>query len=294
MTNIGIITVRDRAYHPNRRLMEAAIDQGHEITLIHPYRLWPLLAGNKPDVFGQPEMGGPDVVLPRQGATIGDSCQALIAPFSLMGIPVVNNLTSIRLAKNQFHTLQTLAAACIPVPDTLFINSFEGIQNAVDQVMGFPVVVKPVSGRQGEGVILVESLGHLEAVTQKILDERIGFLIQRFIPPTGRRDIRVLVVGGKVVGAMELKPAPGDFRANYHLTKNSHRIDISSPIQEIALRAACALGLQIAGIDLITAADGRTLVIEANYSPGFKGMEAATGLDMAAAIVGYVSDITRR
>ncbi|MBW1642121.1 MAG: hypothetical protein JRJ76_04720, partial [Deltaproteobacteria bacterium] len=114
--NIGIITVRDRDYHPNRRLAEAASEQGHRITLVHPYRVWPVLERGIPNLVGHSSTDALDVVLPRQGATIGDSCLALIRHFSLMGIPLVNDLDSIRLTKNKFLTLQTMTAARIQVP----------------------------------------------------------------------------------------------------------------------------------------------------------------------------------
>ncbi|MBC8459463.1 MAG: RimK family alpha-L-glutamate ligase [Deltaproteobacteria bacterium] len=287
--NIGIITVRGSDYHPNRRLREAATDRGHKIILVHPYRIWPSLVKNEPSVVGQqPGIEFLDVVLPRQGATVGNSCLALIRHFSLMGIPVVNDLDSILLTKNQFHTLQTMAAARIPVPDTLFVNSPEGLQEAIARLKGYPVVVKQVSGRQGEGVILVETKHNLESVTYEYLDRRKGLLVQRFIPPVRRQDIRVLVVGGKVVGAMELRPKEGDFRANYHLSKESSPRDLSQELEEITLKAVAAVGLEIAGVDLIVDKNGRANVIEVNYSPGFKGMEAATGLDIAAKIVEYV------
>jgi ribosomal protein S6--L-glutamate ligase len=287
--NIGIITVRGSDYHPNRRLMEAATDRGHKIILVHPYRIWPSLVKNEPSFAGQqPGIELLDVVLPRQGATVGNSCLALIRHFSLMGIPIVNDLDSIRLTKNQFHTLQTMAAARIPVPDTLFVNSPEGLQEAIVRLKGYPVVVKQVSGRQGKGVILVETKHNLESVTYEYLDRRKGLLVQRFIPPEKRQDIRVLVVGGKVVGAMELRPKEGDFRANYHLSKESSTRDLSQELEEITLKAAFAVGLEIAGVDLIVDKNDRANVIEVNYSPGFKGMESATGLDIAANIVEYV------
>ncbi|HBF43128.1 MAG TPA: hypothetical protein DDW42_05760 [Desulfobacteraceae bacterium] len=287
--NIGIITVRGSDYHPNRRLMEAAVEQGHRIILVHPYRIWPSLLKNEPGVVGQQQRIEPlDVVLPRQGATVGNSCLALIRHFSLMGIPVVNDLDSILLTKNQFFTLQTIAAARIPVPDTLFVNSPEGLHEAIARLKGYPVVIKKVSGRQGEGVILVETEHNLESVTNGYLDKRKGLLVQRFIPPIGRQDVRVLVVGEKVVGAMELRPKQGDFRANYHLSKKSRPRDLSPELEEITLKSAAAVGLEIAGVDLIIDKNDSASVIEINYSPGFKGMEAATGLDIAAKIVEYV------
>ncbi len=286
--NIGIITVRDSDYHPNRRLSEAAAQYGHKTVLLHPYSLWPSLVESKPEVSGQPDVGTLDVVLPRQGATIGDSCLALIRHISLMGIPLVNDLDSILLAKNQFHTLQVLAASRILVPDTFFVNSPEGFKPVIARLKGYPVVLKQTSGRQGKGVILVKNKLNLDSAIHDHLDKRKGLLIQRFIPPVGRKDIRVLVVGGKVAGAVELKPKKGDFRANYHLSQKSRSLILPAELERLALKAADTVGLKIAGVDFIVGQDGRAMVLEVNYSPGFKGMEAATGLDIAAKIVEYV------
>ena len=286
--NIGIITVRDRNYHPNRRLAEAASEQGHRTTLIHPYRVWPVLEKGRPTLEGHSGMDTLDVVLPRQGATIGDSCLALIRHFGLMGIHLVNDLDSIRLTKNKFLTLQTLTAAMIHVPETVFINSPEGFQIALERLGGYPVVTKQASGRQGEGIVLVETNDDAESVTRDHLDRRKGLLVQRFISTAGRQDIRVLVVGGIVIGAMELRPRKGDFRANFHLSKESCFKDLSPEQEKIALNAASAVGLEIAGVDLIVDKKDRVSVIEVNYSPGFNGLEAATGLDIAGGIVKYV------
>jgi ribosomal protein S6--L-glutamate ligase len=288
--NIGIITVRDPDYHPNRRLREAAVVQGHRLTLVHPYRVWSELKDTTLSMVGMPDMASLDVVLPRQGATVGDSCLALIRHFSLMGIPVVNGLDSIRLARNKFLTLQALAKARIPVLHTLFVNSESGFHEALIRLGGYPVVIKQVSSRQGEGIILVEKTHNEQAITRKYLDKRKGLLVQRFIPPEGRQDIRVLVVGGNIVGAMELHPRKGDFRANYHLSKESKPRDLTPELARISLEATSAVGLEISGVDVMVDKEGQISVTEVNYSPGFKGLEAATGFDIADRIVGYVAE----
>ena len=288
--NIGIVTVRDHEYHPNRRLIEAAAEQGHRAMLIHPYRVWPCLDKGKPLLVGQPEIKQMDVILPRQGATVGDSCLTLIRHFSLMGIPVVNDLNSIRLAKNQFLTLMALTEAGVNVPDTVFVNSAHGFHDALVRLGGFPVVVKQASNRQGEGVALIETERNVHTVIHDYLDEREGLLVQRFIPPKGRQDIRALVVGGKIAGAIELWPREGDFRANIHLSGKSRPKNLSHGLEDIALKATDAIGLDIAGVDLILDQNERINVIEVNYSPGFRGMEASTGLDIAGRIVNYLAD----
>ena len=136
--NIGIITVREHNFRPNRRLMEAADAKGHRITLVHPYRVWAGLGGGMENL---------DVVLPRQGTTLGNACLLLIHHFSMMGIPLVNNLNSIRSDKKQFFALRTLSAARIPAPDTVLVNSVKGLEDALAWFGGFPVVVKRVNSR---------------------------------------------------------------------------------------------------------------------------------------------------
>ncbi len=290
---IGLITVRGPDYHPNLRLAEAARERDHRILLVHPYRVWPDLIGGKFSLVGMPDTEVPDIVLPRQGATVGESCLALIHQFGLIGIPVVNNLDSIRISKNKFFTLQILTAAGIPAPDTLFVNSEEGFWEAVKRLGGTPLVAKQVSGRQGTGVILFDSINSAALSIKDYLDRRSGLLIQRFIPPAGRKDIRALVIGGEVAGAMELKPREGDFRANFHLSGESYPKDLPSELARIAVKAVSAVGLDIGGVDLLLDKKGRAYVIEVNYSPGFKGLEAATGMDIAGRIVDYAVETYR-
>lgn len=288
--NIGIITVRDHEYHPNRRLIEAAGEKGHRAFLIDPYRVWPCIEGGRPGVVGHFDMVPVDVVLPRQGATVGASCLALIRHFDLMGIPVVNDANAIRLTKNQFLTLMALTAAGIAVPDTVFVNSAQGLHDALLRLEGFPVVVKQVSSRQGEGVFLAETAQQVQQLVSAHLNEHHGLLLQRFIHPKGRSDIRALVVGGKIAGAIELWPRAGDFRANVHLGGICRPKELSPELEAIAIKAAATVGLEIAGIDLIVDQNTRSNVIEVNYAPGFRGMEAATEIDIAGRIVDYLVD----
>ncbi len=283
--NIGVISVRDAAYPPNLRLRRAAASQGHRVTLIHPYRMWPGFKNQRPVLVGA-AAPAPDVILPRQGATLGDTCLSLIRHFSLMGVPVINPMDAIRKAKDKFLSLQALQDKGLPVPDTILVNDPDGLSGAALSVGGFPVVVKTVSSRQGAGVVLVETPLQMQALSRD-LNRRTGLLIQRFIPPEGRKDLRIVVVGKKTAGAAAFVPNPGDFRANYHLTGKSQAAEPDPSLLETALRAAEALDLEIAGVDLMLDAAQRPFVIEVNYSPGFEGIESATGKDIAGEIVRY-------
>ncbi len=284
--NIGIITVRDKDYPPNFRLMQAAREQKHRATLIHPYRVWPAFRKGQMILVGEAVLP-PDIVLPRQGATLGDACLSLIRHFRLMGIPVVNAMEAIRKAKDKFFCLQLLQDQGLPVPDTVLVNAVEGLSRAVFELGGFPVVIKPVSSRQGEGVTLVKTGGQLQEAG-KGLDRRSGLLVQQFIPPEGRKDLRVVVIGEKIAGAAEFTPVPGDFRGNFHLSQKSRAVTPNPEILDLAITSAKRLGLEIAGVDLLVDAQKRPFVMEVNYSPGFRGLEAATGHDIAGEMVRYL------
>ncbi len=286
--HIGIITVRSAAYHPNRRLRQAAEARGFRLSLVHPYETWPAIQDGAVTLRGR--LQPLDAVLPRQGATVADACLPLIRHFSLLGIPVVNGLEAVSLTRNQFLTLQVLAQAGLPVPDTWFVNSVQGLERARRALGGAPVVVKRVSGRQGSGVHLLERGTLSVEFARRFLQKRKGLVVQRFVPPAGRQDIRIVVVGDQVAGAMRLKPRAGDFRANYHLSRTSEPLDPPSQWVRLALEAVRVTGLEIGGVDLMVEPGGRALLVEVNYAPGFRGLERSTGLDIAGRIVDYVAE----
>lgn len=282
---IGIVTVRDKNYHPNGRLIEAAAEKGHQARLIHPYRVWPGTTEKSLGFKGDPHARALNVVMPRQGATIGESSLTLLHHFKCMGLPMINGFEAVCLARSQIMTLQKLAADNLPVPDTLFVNSAEGFHEAAEWVGGYPLVAKQVSGRQGAGVYLVKTRGQADTVIEKHLHPPTGLLVQRFLPVPGRRDIRVMVINGRAVGAMEMQPVDGDFRANFHLTGKSRPFELTLPVDNVAVKAAHAMGLDIAGVDIIVDRHESMYLIEVNYAPGFKGLEQATGLDIAGCMI---------
>ena len=281
-------------YHPNRRLSEAAARRGHTVILIHPYRSWPGFRNQAQKViFWESEGSVPDAVLPRQGADVGSSCLALIRQCQLREIPVFNSFEAVRISRHQFYTLQALSAAGIAFPDSVFVNSADGFSRAVTDLGGYPVVAKEVSRRQGSGVLKVDSTAMSDAIIAEHLEkpqkERQGLLIQRYLPPSGRQDFRTLVVGQKVIGAQAMTSPPGDFRANFHLSGLSRSFEVTPEIEDLSIRASQAVGLDIAGVDIMVENGGTPLVGEINYAPGFKGLEAATKQNIAGKIIDYVA-----
>jgi len=292
--HIGIITVQDSDYHPNRRLLEAARKAGHQGMLIHPYHLWPITALGRLEVTGAHFASLPHVVLPRQGAQIGDSCLALIHQFQLMGMPLVNDHQAVSIARNKFLTQQVLTAAALPCPDTVFVNKESGFFRAVDQLGGYPVVAKQTSERQGDGVLRITDASDALQRALPALDRRLGLIVQRYLPPEQRRDIRALVIGGEVVCAVALIPPKGEFRANFHLGSTIEATALSAELGTLAVGAATVVGCDVAGVDMIVDKDDRPFIVEVNYSPGFKGLEAATGLDIAGRIIQFAADRYRQ
>ena len=287
--NIGILSVQDEKYPPNQRLMEAALQAGHRARLIHTR-----------DCLSEIERGRvtiaingcerPDILLPRIGATINDYALGVVRQFELSGIPVVNGFGAILLARHKFLSLQTLATAGLPVPNTRLVVNIRGFQEAVKGLGGYPVVAKMPSSRQGSGVVRIDSGVMSEFLMENLQDNSRGVLVQEYLAPEGRRDIRAFVVGGQVVGAMELSPLEGDFRSNIHLTGLGKGLTLDPDLSELAIRSSEVLGLEIAGTDIIIDKAGAPNIIEVNYSPGFRGLEQATGMDIASRIIGYVSD----
>jgi len=291
--NIGIMTVNDISFHPTRRLTQAAEKMGYRTLLINPYQM---LSGIKQGslqyvIEGLSQM--PDVVLPRQGSPMGEYGLALLRQFMHLGIPLINGLDGITIARNQYITLQTLAAAGLPVPDTFFITAEAGFHRAIERLGGYPVVVKQMDGMGGEGVNLVKKEHDIQGLCEERLKGKKGLVVQRLISPDHRKDLRILVVGNQVAGSMALTPKKGEFRSNFHMDGKVRAVNLSPQWEEMAIKAARACHLEIAGVDLIVAANGTPYIMEVNYSPGFRGLEGVTGIDIAGKMIDHIAGIMK-
>lgn len=280
---LAVISVQGEDYHPNRRLLEAAAARGLDLTLLHPFRAWCSLAEGRAGLLdGRP---APQAALPRVGSTISPYTLLLLRHLELMGCRLVNRPGPVELASFKDRCLQVMAGAGLPVPDTVFLNRPQAWEAAVERLGGYPLVAKLPQGRQGRGVALIQDESQAQLARRVWLRQRRGLLLQRYLPPQGRRDLRVLVVGGQAVAAVELTPPPGEFRANVHLGGRPRAMDPAGEPGRLA-RAACrALELDVAGVDLVLDRRNVYYVMEVNHSPGFQGLEEATGLDVAGLIV---------
>jgi len=214
--NIGVLTVKDRDFHPNMRLHQAASGLGHSLSLINPYRMMSGICDNcfEFDIDGAKRV--PDLVLPRQGSPMGDYGLAIIRQFEHLGIPLVNGLKGVTIARNQYITLQTLATAGLRVPNTIFLTGKSQLSQALDRLGGFPIILKLVNGMGGDGVVKARNHDEAETFLDSHLPQKQGVVAQQFFRPQGRCDIRLFVIGREVAGAMALTPKDDDFRANIH------------------------------------------------------------------------------
>jgi ribosomal protein S6--L-glutamate ligase len=194
---------------------------------------------------------------------------------------------AISRARDKLWSLQLLAKQQVAVPPTAFAHDRESIAAAVERVGGAPVILKLLAGTQGIGVVLAETLPGAAAIVETLQSVREHMLVQRFVRESGGRDVRALVVGERVVAAIERRAADGEFRANLHRGARAARIELGPELERLAVRASQALGLQVAGVDLVQGPEG-PLVIDVNASPGLEGVETTTGLDVAGAIVEHL------
>jgi ribosomal protein S6--L-glutamate ligase len=291
--DIGILTTRNHHYHPNRRFIEAGLKMGHRPLLIDP---WKCLLKVGPNGEGMAYRGKAfphvDVVLPRIGATIEDYEMAVVKQLELMDVPLVNGFDSIAKSRDKFACLQILAAQGIAVPRSIVVTGGRNLAKVIRELHGPPVIVKLLRGRQGTGVTLAESYQAVEFVINNLSGFGDAALLQEFVEESRGRDIRVLVVGTEVKAAMMRQSLGNDFRSNIHLKGVGRGIELPDEYKEIAVRSAQALGLDVAGVDILESRAG-PMVLEVNYSPGFRELEKVARMDIAESILTYAVNLVR-
>lgn len=280
---IGILS-RRAALYSTTRLREAAEARGHEVQIVDYLRCYMNITSQKPSVI----LGGKnldfDAIIPRIGATYTFYGTAVVRQFEMMGVYCLNESQSIARSRDKLRALQILSRHDLGVPATEFTRQAEHVPACIERVGGTPVVVKLLQGTQGIGVVLAESPRAASSVVEAFhgLDQNI--LIQQFVKESKGADIRALVVGRKVVGAMKRQAGAGEFRSNLHRGGSATKIRLPVEYRRTALAAARALGLRVAGVDMLESRDG-PMILEVNSSPGLEGITKATGIDVADSII---------
>jgi ribosomal protein S6--L-glutamate ligase len=236
-----------------------------------------------------------DVLIPRLDLVARTDLEvSLIKQFQLMNIPVVNRYMPTLNAKNKLRTMQILSKKGIPVPKTIVVRKFEYLDAAIEAVGGYPVILKSPFGSFGVGVIILESRRSLYSALDFIVNNVKSnmLMIQEYVAEADGSDFRAFVVGDRVVAAMRRTAKKGDFRSNLHLGGEASKVVLTKQEQSLAVKAMKALGLQVAGVDLLRSKKG-PMVMEVNSNPGFVGLTNVTGIDVAKEIVKYAVQFAR-
>jgi ribosomal protein S6--L-glutamate ligase len=284
---IALLT-RNPKLFSHKRIIEAATSRGHEIVPVDYLRCYMNITSRKPELrYLGNKLDGFDAVIPRIAASHTFYGLAVLRQFEMMGVYPLNESVAIGRSRDKLRSLQILARDGVGMPITAFANDTTRPDEIIDIVGGAPAVMKLLEGTQGIGVVLGETYKSVKSVIEAFHGANIAILVQEFIKEAEGRDIRVIVIGGKPVAAMSRKGAEGDFRSNLHRGGHAEKIQISKAERATAIKAAKSMGLNVCGVDMLQSSRG-PLVMEVNSSPGLEGIEKATGVDVAAAIIGFL------
>jgi ribosomal protein S6--L-glutamate ligase len=271
--------------------VEAVKAAGHEAVVVDHSICDLIIEQEGPSIiFKGQSLTDIDAIIPRIGASVTFYGTAVVRQFELMGAFSANNSQAIVRSRDKLRSLQILSRAGLGMPKTAFTNfSKGGEKQIIEHVGGAPLIIKLLEGTQGLGVVLAETKKAGQSVIEAFHGLRARIIVQEFIKEAKGADIRAFVVNGKVVGAMKRQGAEGEFRSNLHRGGKATVIKLSRAERAAALGAAKALGLDVAGVDMLQS-DRGPLILEVNSSPGLEGIEKATGVDVAGAIIKFIEE----
>lgn len=286
---VAILSREPRSYS-TRRLVDAGTQLGHKVRVYDTLRFSLELAQQTPGLLYKGKALPPiDAVLPRVGASVTYFGTAVVRQFEQMGTFCTNSALSITNSRDKLKSLQVLSKHDIGIPPTTFVRDREDVLPAIDRVGGAPVIIKVLEGTQGVGVILAETEAVAASIVETLHSAKQNVLIQKFVSESKGRDIRAIVVGDQVVAAMRRVASSEEFRSNLHRGGRSERVVLTPEYERVAVRASQILGLRVAGVDMLES-DAGPQVMEVNSSPGLEGIEGVTNLDVAGAVMAYVTN----
>jgi ribosomal protein S6--L-glutamate ligase len=292
--DIGLLSGSMNVYS-TKRIAEEAEKRGHYIERVDHTKCSVKLGKGKPQIYlGEEEITNEfDAIIPRIGAKVSRHGAAIVKQFEMNGIFSTARSLSILRARNKVRTLQIMARKGIPIPETLFSINPDNIKEQIQILGGAPVIIKLQEGTQGLGVILAESEKSAKSILDTFYKMDTNILMQKYVEESNGVDIRIFVVGNKIVACMKRTSEVGEFRSNVHRGGSTEKVKISREEEFIALNATKHIGLGVAGVDLIRSEKG-PLLIEVNASPGLQGIEGATGVNIAKEIILFVERNGRR
>ncbi len=288
------ILSREPKSYSTQRLVAAALERGHEAVVVDHLRCNLVLEKGRPGIICNDELlTGFDAIVPRIGASVTFYGTAVVRQFEMMKVRTAVDSQAIVRSRDKLRSMQILSRAGVGMPKTAFTNNSADVPAMIRQVGGAPVIIKLLEGTQGLGVVLAESEKAAQSVIEAFHNLKARIIVQEFIAESKGADLRAFVVDGEVVGAMRRQGAEGEFRSNLHRGGVGTLVKLTRSEKAAALLATKALGLGIAGVDMLQSSRG-PLVLEVNSSPGLEGIEKATGLDIAGRIIDYTAALSKR
>lgn len=284
-------TIRSKKLPTDIKMLRNAVKElGHIPKIIREDKCQVYFTGKRPKLlYGGKPFPKVDVIIPRFTALSNATLRAtVLQQLELLKIPVLQSYKSVVRAKNKLRTLQLLTKKHIPVPKTIIVGRFEYLDTAIKKVGGFPIILKTPFGSFGKGVAIVESKRALHSAFDLLLTspEFSYLLIQEYVKEAKGKDIRVFIIGGKILTSMERVAARGDFRSNIALGGAGKVAKLTKEEEKIALAAAKAVKLNFAGVDILRSKKG-PVVMEVNCNPGLEGITEVSGIDVPKKIIKY-------
>lgn len=285
--NIAILS-RDPKLYSTKRLVEAGEKRGHNIRVLDHLKCNLVIEKKNPKIiYNGEEIKDIQAIIPRIGASVTFYGTAVVRQFEMMNVFTAVESQSLVRSRDKLRSLQILSRAGLGLPKTIFTNYSKDVDRILKEAGGAPVVIKLLEGTQGLGVVLAENKKAAVSVVEAFNGLKARVIVQEFIKEAKGADIRAFVVDGHVVGAMKRQAKEGEFRSNLHRGGTAEVIELTPEEEIAAIKAANALKLGIAGVDILQS-DRGPLIIEVNSSPGLEGIEMATGKDIAGQIIKFI------
>lgn len=288
------ILSRKKSLYSTSRLVEAAREQGAQALVMDTLRCTLVVSsGGNSLLYRGEEINQLTAAIPRIGASITTYGMAVVSHLETMNVPVANPAASIARSRDKVRCLQLLAQAGVDVPRTVMATQGAKVRQLVDAVGGLPCIIKLLRGTQGVGVMIANTRAEAETIVQTFWGLGQDVCLQEFIIESRGRDVRALVVGDEVIGAMRRQAQGSEFRSNIHRGGEGKSIRLDKSYQETAVKAAKTVGLSVCGVDMLEGRSGPK-VMELNSSPGFEGLEKATKKDIAGEIVRHALSLEKK
>ncbi len=289
-----LVLSRNASLYSTSRIVLAARSRGHEVKVADPLDFHIVISKGRPDMFLG---GGPvpkvDLVIPRIGASITNYGLAVVRQFDMMGNCVLNTAVAIARSRDKLRALQLLTRKNIDVPRTVCARTPDSVEYGLTFIGGAPAIVKLQQGTQGIGTMICETPQAVSSLLETLWAMGQDIILQEYIAESKGRDYRALVVGGRVVAAMRRQARKGEFRSNIHRGGLAVGVTLPRRYEKAAIQAARVMGLEVAGVDMLEGRDGPK-ILEINSSPGLEGIERASGVDVAGAIVSHAEKVAAR